>query len=226
MKRLQKWLPGLLMLTVLLASLAGGAAYAKYVTDKQLSGSVTIKAELGTITLQEHNVVRNADGSYSLIGVDEDGNCSADEHTHSNGNSYIIIPGLDIPKDPYVTATVNAIPVYIFVEVVSKLDGSAVKFEIDSTNWVKISADDNNGKNGGTVYVYTGGEATAKAITNAALTIQILNNDMVEVGQELNAADKTTTNLGLTFYACMGEVAAGKDSNGNISITGVYENAK
>lgn len=225
MKRLQKWLPGLLIFVVLLASLAGGAAYAKYVTDKQLSGSVTIKAELGTITLQEHNVVRNADGSYSLIGVDEDGNCSAEEHTHSSGNSYIIIPGLDIPKDPFVTVDKKSpIPVYVFVEILETLPNEAIDWKIDDTNWIKISASENNGAHGGTVYVYTGGTGSAQPVTGNIGPVYILKNNEVIVGQELRHG--TQTGLGLTFYACMGEVAAGKDSNGNISITSVYENAK
>ena len=223
MKKLQKWLPGFLIFAVLLASLAGGAAYAKYVTQKQFDGSVTIKAELGTITLQEHTANRKEDGSYELLTSTTD------------KNEYIIIPGLDIPKDPYVAVDkASAIPVYVFVEVVSALNGSAVSYEVDEYHatknpngkWIKIGGDGYEGKNGGTVYIYTGGGEVPKQIANEDFSAYILKDNLVMVGQKLNAKDKIQANLGLTFYACMGEVAAGKDGSGNISTTGVYDNAK
>lgn len=223
MEKLRKWLPSLLIFAVLLASLAGGAVYAKYVTQKQFDGSVIITANLGTITLLEHKAERNADGSYRLL------------ETTTDKNEYIIIPGLDIPKDPFVTVDKQSpIPVYVFVEVVSKLDGSAVSCEVDeyhatinpSGKWIKIGGDSYKGKNGGTVYVYTGGGAVPKQITNEDFTAYILKDNLVAVGQKLNAKEKIQANLGLTFHACMGEVAAGKDGSGNISTTGVYDNAK
>lgn len=198
MKKLQKYLPGLLMFAVLLASLAGGAAYAKYVTQKQFDGSVTIKAELGTITLQEHTANRKEDGSYELLT------------TTTDKNEYIIIPGLDVPKDPFVTVQrASSIPVYVFVEVVGALDSSAVSFEIDDANWKKISASENNGKHGGTVYVYTGGGDGPKIVTqNSDFTspVYILKENKVIIGQEL--LHDTPSNLGLTFYASMGHIAA------------------
>ena len=214
MKRLQKWLPGLLIFAVLLTSMLGGAAYAKYTTQLHASGSVNINANLGTINILESKANRNGDGSYTL-----------DTNNPVTSNSYLLLPGLDIPKDPYVTAVVNAIPVYIFVEIVSSLDGSAVSYEIDDENWMKISDVPNNGKHGGTVFVYIGDGNTAKQVSNEEINVSILQDKIVKIGEDLKADGNKTTGLGLTFYACMGQVAAGKDQNGNISITDVYNNA-
>ena len=224
MKKLQKWLPGFLIFAVLLVSMLGGAAFGKYIYSEKLGGKVTITANLGTITLLEHEAIRDPKlGSYSL-GTKE-----------VTSNTYTIIPGLDIPKDPFVTVDkASPIPVYVFVEVVSALNGSAVSYEVDEYHatknpngkWIKIGGDGYEGKNGGTVYIYTGGGEVPKQIANEDFTAYILKDNLVMVGQKLNAKDKIQANLGLTFYACMGEVAAGKDGSGNISTTGVYDNAK
>lgn len=209
MKRLQKYLPGLLIFAVLLASLAGGAAYAKYVTQKQFNGAVTITAELGTITLQEHTANRKEDGSYELLT------------TTTDKNEYIIIPGLDVPKDPFVTVQrASSIPVYVFVEVVSALDSSAVSFEIDDANWKRLEIDGvpYQGANKGWVYYYTGGTGDAVAVTADISEIYILKNNQVIVGQEL--LHDTPSNLGLTFYACMGQAVNGD------ALSLIYDRAK
>ena len=213
MKKLQKWLPGFLIFAVLLVSMLGGAAFGKYIYSEKLGGKVTITANLGSIDIWESKAIRDQSGAYTL-----------DESQRVKKNSYDLLPGLDIPKDPYVAVDkASAIPVYVFVEVVSKLGGSAVSFEVDTENWIKISASENNGVHGGTVYVYTGGGATAKAIENESFTACILKGNQVTVGQEL--LHGTPVNLGLDFYACMGEVAAGK-SGGTIDLEAVYNNAK
>ena len=153
MKKLQRFLPGVLIFAVLAASMLGGAVYGKYIYSQQLDGKVTISANLGSVDIWESKANRKTDGSYSL-----------DTSQQVKQNSYDLLPGLDVPKDPYVVVDkASAIPVYVFVEVVNKLGGSAVGYEIDTKNWIKISASENNGANGGTVYVYTGGGAAAKA---------------------------------------------------------------
>ena len=57
----------ILVLCILLTGLCT-VAYAKYIYNEQKGGSVTITAQLGTITLQESKAVKAADGSYTLTG--------------------------------------------------------------------------------------------------------------------------------------------------------------
>ena len=199
----------LLVAAVLLAVdliLAGGAVYAKYVTQAQLSGSIKVEVEIGTITLQEHKAERQNDGSYVL-----DMTTLVDDTNESPQNEYYLLPGLDVPKDPHVIVTKeNDMPVYVFVEIVDSLvDNNAITYTVNST-WKKL--DDVTGKNHGIVYVYTGNENDAKAVTGN-LTEYILENNTVTVGQELVHGD--LTDLGLTFYASMYQVvgtASAKDT--------------
>lgn len=210
MKKLQKWLPGFLIFAVLLVSMLGGAAFGKYIYSEKLGGKVTITANLGTITLLEHEAIRDPKlGSYSL-GTKE-----------VTSNTYTIIPGLDIPKDPFVTVDkASPIPVYVFVEVVSALDGSAVSFEIDDANWkrLEIGGVPYQGANKGWVYYYTGGTGDAVAVTADISEIYILKNKQVIIGQEL--LHDTPSDLGLTFYACMGQAVNGD------ALSLIYDRAK
>lgn len=210
MEKLRKWLPSLLIFAVLLASVAAGAAYGKYIFGKAFTGTVTLNANLGSITLLESKANPNGDGSYTL-----------DKTTPVTGNTYQIIPGLDIPKDPFVTVQrASSIPVYVFVEVVSALDSSAVSFEIDDANWKRLEIDGvpYQGANKGWVYYYTGGTGDAVAVTADISEIYILKNNQVIVGQEL--LHDTPSNLGLTFYACMGQAVNGD------ALSLIYDRAK
>lgn len=194
----KKWLPVMLILALLCGLI--GSTYAKYVKQQTLEGTVTIKANLGKIELREHKAVRQEDGSYTL-----------DKNSEVVANSYILLPGLDIPKDPFVRITDKTpIEAYVFVEVVSGLAGSAVTFEVDvydadsnpNGNWIKLSGV--TGKNGGTVYVYK------ETVTSDIGPIHILKGNTVTVGQKL--LHGKMNDLDLKFYACMGQTAAGADA--------------
>lgn len=176
---------GLLMIAVLLVSMAIGAAYAKYVTQKTLEDTLTITADIGTIKLLEHKAVRNADGSYYLTSETV------------AANSYVLIPGLDIPKDPYVVITKpDTLPVYVYVEVVDGLGtGSGITYALTG-DWTDLGI---TGPNGGRVYAY-------KSSFTQSGTIYILNNDTVYVGQKLNM----TGDPDLKFYAYMYQAIEGK----------------
>ena len=186
MRTRKRLLVTIAVLSIFLASLCG-VAQAKYIHTAQLQGSVTVKADLGEVTVKEHQAIRKADGSYEL---------GSEEVT---SNSYILIPGLDVPKDPFVTVT-NKSPIeaYVFVEVVSTLGESAITYEIDTDNWTELGI---TGKNSGKVYAYK------NPVSANIGPIYILKDNHVTVGQKLLHMD--TTDLGLTFYASMGQVAAG-----------------
>ena len=191
---------GLLMIAVLLVSMAIGNAYAKYVTQKTLENTLTITADIGTIKLLEHKAVRNADGSYYLTSETV------------AANSYVLIPGLDIPKDPYITIEgKSSLDSYLFLEVVDTLDGG-VTYAISDQG---LLLEDQLGKNGGKVYVYSNNSGNADVVNESAgetFTVSILEGNMITVSQHLleyNTAEPD----GLKFYACMGETALSTTSD-------------
>lgn len=177
-----------------------GFAYAKYVQTHKSNGSVTITADIGTIVLQEHEAQKKPDGSYQLLGVDDDGKCDGITHGHPVENSYILLPGLDVPKDPHlVIEKPNDLPVYIFIEVVDEHgDDKGIHYEM--SNWTELTGVD--GPHNGAVYYYNSEITTSQ-------TIYILDNNTVEVSQKL---DKSIKDLHLTFYAYMYQAAAGSDA--------------
>lgn len=177
-----------------------GFAYAKYVQTHKTNGSVTITADIGTIVLQEHEAQKQPDGSYQLLGVDDDGKCDGTTHGHPVENSYILLPGLDVPKDPHlVIEKPNDLPVYIYVEVVDEIgNGKGISYSLP--NWTKL--DGVTGPKGGAVYYYNSEITTSQ-------TIYILDNNTVEVSQKL---DKSIKDLHLKFYAYMYQAAAGNDA--------------
>ncbi|MBR5264576.1 MAG: hypothetical protein IKV50_07780, partial [Clostridia bacterium] len=68
-------------------------AVAKYIKDIPFIGNVTFKADLvENFTLTESEAKRNTDGTYSL-----------DTTTSTDKNSYTLMPGVDVPKDPKIT---------------------------------------------------------------------------------------------------------------------------
>lgn len=96
---------------VLVVALAVGATYAyltaqtKAVTNTFTAGGAVADNDL---TLKEHNVIPNTDGSYTL------GNTYLDE---GEGNSYVVLPGVNLPKDPTVTVEKSTGTYYLFVTV-------------------------------------------------------------------------------------------------------------
>lgn len=201
---IKRYWPTALATLILLTALTG--VYAKYVTDKVLEGQASITAKLGEIKLLEHVYEPQADGSYKKT-----------EATTSNGNTYsTVIPGLDIPKDPYVQITgKTAIKSYVFVEVKDNLPvgNSQITYSVDTALWTKLNV---TGTNGGTVYVYN------YAIdhnfgTNGTGTIRILttdtNGNSVFVSQNLKEMTFPNDGFQIVFYANMGQVDAGNDAS-------------
>lgn len=218
----------LMMAAVLVLGSMVGVALGKYIHSTELEATVTFSAKLAdSIVLEEHEAVRQSDGSYKL-----------DNTKTVTSNAYTLIPGLDVPKDPYITIK-NKTPLdaYLFVEVVDTLDVhtntddstfAPVTYHM-TDNWMLLKDGENPvaGKHGGTVYVYTADGTNAAAVndekwtakettedgaTNYYLTIPLLQADQagnsVFVSQYLNKYDVTDTDTDvLEFYAAMGEIA-------------------
>lgn len=168
----------LIVLTLVLLGLIGFAS-GKYVQDRSFDGKVTFKASLASdVILQEHTAQRQTDGSYKLV------------EPFVSQNTYYLIPGLDIPKDPHIIIEGKTpIEAYLFVEVVSSLD-APVTYSVDTSLWTKV---DVTSKHGGTVYRYMGEGFPENPI-------YILSGNTVTVSQNLL---KTSVDDGddlLTFY--------------------------
>lgn len=169
-------------LSLILTTLCG-VVQAKYIANRQVGGSVTILAQLGTIALQEHEAVRQADGSYKL------------NEELVTTNAYFLMPGVDVPKDPYVVISDKTpIEAYVYIKVESTLPDT-VQYSL-AGHWKAVT-----GCTG--VYVYAPG-GTPKAVTENG-TIQILTNDTLTVSQKYSGNDWVELN----FTAYLYQTAAG-----------------
>lgn len=184
-----------LVLVVLLSSLIGSAV-GKYVETVRFADKVTFTAKLAdNLVLLEHEAVRQPNGEYTL-----------DKDKTVTENYYHLLPGLDIPKDPYVQVTGKTdIPAFLYVEVVKELTDEALMYTIDPKHWLLLEGF--GGKNGGMVYVFTVDTHNPAEIGEEfnSNPVNILTNDILVVRQNLKhstAADK------LKFYACMGETTS------------------
>lgn len=176
-----------LMVPLLLLGLVSFAS-AKYIKTIEKEGTVTFTAKLAeSFIVQEHVVERQSDGRYTLSTTD----------TTTSGQSYILIPGLDIPKDPHVVITDKTeIPAYLYIEIEDTLesyDGAKVVAYTPSSDWRKTTESDQ--KNGDNIYVYTGGGSDPLALTdtNTPAKIYILENNTVTVSQHVKHAVEAST---------------------------------
>lgn len=176
---------------VLVVALAVGATWA-YLTAKTGPVTNTFTAgkavAKGDLTLYEHNAVQGTNGTYTL-GTNEVDN-----------NTYTVMPGVDLPKDPTVKVTKAEGPYYLFVEVTkgAKVDGTTLAYTVDGSKWVALSID------GKEVYAYSE-DGKTPAIMNAAVTATVLKDNIITVsGDENLTGALTADNAKLTFtaYAC------------------------
>lgn len=208
----RRFTPLIVVLLLLLTVGTTGTTVAKYIHSTQLEGKVTFTAKLAeNITLLEHEAKRNDDGSYYLT------------NDTTNGNEYTLIPGLDVPKDPYITITGKTpIKAYLFVEVYHALGNTYITYEL-SENWKLVEGLKGKEKSG-SVYVYTGGADDALPLNDENCPtgpIYILKDNEIKVGQKLLSGQLTEQHL--DFYACLSEVPT--DENAVTDLITIYENA-
>jgi len=179
------------MVLVCALSIMGTLAYMKDNTGAvtntfMASGGGKLADEL---ELTEHKLVENTngDGGYTL---------STSETTASN--SYDVMPGMTLPKDPTITITNKTEPpAYLYLVVCGPLpDG--YEWELESF-WTPVmnGTEQAKGNNNGLLYVYKDILNTAKTGTD---TYGIILNDEIKVADDASmalGAEGTT----LTFYA-------------------------
>lgn len=150
-------------------------AVAKYIKDVPFKGKVTFTAALAeSLTLTESEAKRNDDGTYSL-----------DTSKPVENNTYTLMPGVDVPKDPKITITgKTAIPAYLYVEVLESKDFPDTVTYALTDNWTLLEGHSN-------VYYYNGDLPTGDS------TVQILKNNTVYVSDAISHNTAAT----LTFRA-------------------------
>lgn len=163
-------------------------AVAKYIKDIPFTGNVTFKADLAeTFTLTETQAVRQTDGSYILSGE------------QVTQNTYILMPGVDVPKDPKITITgKTTVPAYLYVEICPDLPAT-VTYGI-MPHWKALGI---KGPHGGDVYVYAYPDGTVIILDGTVkdLTIRILDKDTLYVSDQLDRGTTAT----MTFYGYMAQ---------------------
>jgi hypothetical protein len=158
----------------------------------------------GEFVLKEHKVQTNASGAYEYAKDDEN------ELIEVAQNEYKVLPGVDLPKDPFVRITEKSeAPAYLYVEVVESENFAADKangvfsYSIDSS-WLKLNGV--TGTNGGAVYVYKGTGSAAAAITNE--TTGLDDGINIIANQKIQVADKEISeNDSLTFYGYLAQAS-------------------
>ena len=182
-----------LVALIAVISLAG-YGYSKFLTQKALTGNVTVTSNLAkSFTLKEHKVIQGTDGSYTQAET-----VTANE---VQTVSYQLIPGVDLPKDPFLTIEEKtSIPAFLYVEVVDDKLPDGVSYTL-ADGWTKLT--DIKGAKGGDVYVYsvkTVDGAKALVIDNTtcpAGPIYILKDNTVFVTTHKPLSG---TDLKLDFY--------------------------
>lgn len=120
----KKMVTVLAIVLVVALSVAGTYAYLTAQTDSVKNTFAMAGLLDGDLVLDESTAVKGADGSYTL-----------DTAKRTNANSYDVVPGVDLPKDPTVSFTLKAnIDAYVFLAVDNNLNGGLTA-TIDSTVW-------------------------------------------------------------------------------------------
>ena len=190
-----------LVAQLIIMAVVGGFVYSKYVKQDKLDGQISITAELGTIQLLEHQAKKTDKGNYEFTEVLYDGTVGKKGNTYDH-----VLPGLDIPKDPYIKVEGKTpIPAYIFVEVVADANFDEYNGHVQNklaysltSSWKKL---DIAGENGGTVYVYVDGEGNPIKVTGNIFELHILVDDKIIVSQKVSIAPPAK----LKFYATMAQ---------------------
>ena len=180
------------------ASVAGTLAWltAQTATVTNTFTSAELFSDDGSFTLWEHKAKDDdGDGVYTL-----------DNSTEVTSNSYNILPGVNIPKNPTVDVVGLEEHAYLYIKVTSTLP-TGLTYTIDSTNWTALT-----GYAG--VYVYSGSNAESNIIkaTNAApktFTATILTGDQIVVASDYSG---TSDDIKLSFDAYMVQATGNGDS--------------
>lgn len=195
---------------VICATIGGTLAWLQAKTEKVTNTftSAELFADPTTqFTLWEHKAEdTDQDGAYTL-GEEE-----------VTGNTYDILPGVDIPKDPTVDVVELEENAYLYIKVTGLSMTTGLTATVDATNWTALT-----GYEG--VYVYTGSDADSttqiiKATDTAkkTFTATILTNNKIVVE---NSYSGIADDITLSFEAYMVQ-ATGNGENAAAAWANTY----
>ena len=163
---------------VLVVALAVGATYALLTADTAAVTNTFVAGQLTNdehaLTLKEHDVKQNADGSYDL---DE-----AKPAKEGNTVKYdAIVPGTTIAKDPTVTVQHLTGDAYLYIVVKDTVNNAVLTHSVDATKWTKIGE---NTTDDTVLYKYALGKVGTETAT-APLNVGVLTGNQLTAAAEL-----------------------------------------
>ena len=169
----------LILLAIAVAALIIGLVAAKYVKEVRMPHKITVSADLAEdIEIFEHEVNRTEHGDYET------------ETNEVTENDYVLMPGVDVPKDPTVRIKgYTGLAAWLYVEIV-ETDLPATVTYTAADGWTPLPG--LTGPNGGKIYY--------RELTNAQtgdLEFPVLANNTVIVSEKIPRG----TTLKLDFYA-------------------------
>ena len=187
------------------ATLAYLTAKADTVTNTFVAGKIIIDED--DFVLQEHQAVAALDQDQKPKGT----GFYALNSTLVQTNEYVVVPGVDLPKDPFVKVT-PAANAYVYIAVSSTLP-EGMSYKIDGTQWTELKNGDEQVKNAQGDLIYTAKAGVlAPAVTQ---TLNILDGKTVTVTGQFNPSklevSPETAKKALTFNAYL--VQAGSFEN-------------
>lgn len=188
--RRSKSLVLLLALVLVVGAVVGGTI--AWFTDSEEAVNAFTVAELfqnpdTQFTLWEHKAVSaNEDGQYTLTNEEV------------VGNAYIIVPGVNIPKDPTVDIVELEGNGYLYIKVAGEV-ADGLSYAIDTAYWEPLT-----GYNG--IWVYKGDRAVNNVISandssKKTFTVPVLKDNQIVVDKSYTPGADST----LTFYAYMAQ---------------------
>lgn len=184
---------GVLLTTTLLSVWLICGMFAKYITTGNDNDSARV-AKTGVVKAEilEHEAYnKDKSGIYELRN-DEKNTSDSTLHKEVNGNKYTeVLPGVDIPKDPFIRLEIDSEVDYeLFLRVTeSEYFPEKVTYEIDKVNWKLVSEDT---KNHTRIFKYIGNadgviNGYIDAGKHTILIDKILVNNKLEVSQYYDA---------------------------------------
>jgi len=172
------------------ASVAGTLAWltAKTDTVKNTFASAELFDSNGYIDLWENKAE----------DVDGDGQYTLNNSVRVKTNTYDILPGVDIPKNPYVDVVKLKEHAYLYIKVTGLPMGDGLTAVVDTTNWTELLGYDG-------LYVYSGTEAENNIIKATdddpiTFTATILADNEIRVA---DSYEGTSDDITLSFDAYM-----------------------
>lgn len=165
---------------LLAVSVAGTIAY---LTDK--TDAVTNTFTVGKLLDDPDDFVLL---EHEAADDDSDGVYTLDDSSEVTENEYTVLPGVNLPKDPFVrTDEALKLDAYVFVEVVKSDDfGTALTCTVDTDNWTLLTGA--TGPNGGEVYFMAANNGIAPA-GSALAAVSILKDNQIVVANATFTTD-------------------------------------